>query len=104
MPTFGDPIIATGIPFFITFPNLNEFIKLDISDLISNNSSFNLSLFANSTSSSEKSSSSSISDAKSIKLFLKFSSFSLNPPLNCLIAFLCDASWSDSIKSAIDSA
>ena len=68
-PTFGEPIIVTGIPFLITFPILNEFIKVTIFLFVIHLINYLIFLSANSTSSSEKSSSSSIRDAKSISFF-----------------------------------
>ena len=65
-PEFGAPIIATGIPFFIAFPNSNELINFFNSSFILFNKLKNFFLSANSTSSSEKSSSSSTREANSI--------------------------------------
>ena len=83
LPTFGDPRIATGIPFFITFPKLKDSINLLRVFCISDNNSKNFVLSANSTSSSAKSSSNSIKDAKSISCVLSPCSWFENPPLSC---------------------
>ena len=64
-PTFGSPIMATGIPFFIAFPKEKESIKRFKTNVIFETSSLNLVLSANSTSSPAKSNSSSIKAAKS---------------------------------------
>ena len=64
-PTLGLPIMATGIPFLITFPSLKESVNRVTSDF---NSVSKLRIFdrsANSTSSSLKSSSSSRREANS---------------------------------------
>ena len=103
-PTFGAPKMATGIPFFITFPSLNDSISFSSSTFISSSKSSNCFLSANSTSSSEKSNSSSIKEAKSISFVRKSCSLLENPPLSCLSAVWCAASLSEAIKSATDSA
>ena len=64
-PTFGSPIIATGIPFFIAFPKEKESIKRFKTKVIFATNSLNFVLSANSTSSPEKSNSNSIKAAKS---------------------------------------
>ena len=80
LPAFGSPIIDTGIPSLITLPNLNELTNCVILSFISNNNFLNSFLSANSTSSSEKSSSNSIKEAKSINFCLKmFNSFEKPP-------------------------
>ena len=104
LPTFGAPSIATGIPFCIAFPTLKDWINFSNSFFIISRSFSKSFLFANSTSSSEKSNSNSINEANSINLFLKKFKLLENPPLSCLIAVLCAISLSEAIKSATDSA
>ena len=65
-PALGDHMMVTGIPFLMALPVLKESIRSLTSLSILNNKFFSLFLSANSTSSSEKSSSNSIRDAKSI--------------------------------------
>ena len=83
MPAFGGPKIVTGIPFLIAFPVLKDSIKQLNSLLISNNRFLSLFLSANSTSSSAKSNSNSINEAKSINRTLKFFNLFEKPPFNC---------------------
>ena len=64
LPTFGFPAITTGTPFLITLPNSKDCISLLITLKIAITKDFNCSLLANSTSSSEKSNSNSIIEAK----------------------------------------
>ena len=64
-PTFGSPIMATGIPFFMAFPKAKESINRFKTNVILATNSLNFVLSANSTSSPEKSSSNSINAAKS---------------------------------------
>ena len=96
--------MATGIPFFITFPIAKESINRFKTNSIRFNKSWNWVLSANSTSSSAKSNSSSISEAK-------FSNSSLNlaislekPPRICCKATSWEALLSEAIKSATASA
>ncbi len=103
-PTFGSPIIATGIPFFIAFPSSKDpAIELNVSR-ISFSRLFNRTLSANSTSSSLKSSSSSIKEIKFRSLSRNCRIWFENPPLICLSATFREASEVDDIKSATASA
>ena len=70
LPEFGLPAMVTGIPSLITLPYLKESIKDFNLFFISLISLFKSFLFANLTSSSLKSSSSSISDVNSINFCL----------------------------------
>ena len=70
-PTLGSPTIATGIPFLTAFPVLKESTNDAIVSFISTHNATKVVLSANSTSSSLKSSSNSISDEN-------FNSFSRN--------------------------
>ena len=64
LPEFGFPTIATGIPFFRALPILKEPESLSVNPFTPEIIFLSLFLSANSTSSSPKSSSSSISEAK----------------------------------------
>jgi len=104
LPTFGLPAITTGMPFLITLPSLNEEISLSTIFLILMTVSVIANRSANCTSSSLKSSSSSIREAKVISSFLSFSIPSEKPPRNCVAARRCDAAESAAIRSATASA
>ena len=82
-PTFGSPIMATGIPFFIAFPKEKLSIKRFKTEVIVKTNSLNLALSANSTSSPEKSNSSSINAAKSNNWALNSFNSLVIPPRIC---------------------
>ena len=103
-PALVSPIIATGTPFFMTFPTLNELARRAMTSSISSASRRRAERSANSTSSSLKSSSSSIIE-------VKFSSFSrrvvnslLKPPRIWLKARRWVAAEEEAIRSATASA
>ena len=86
LPTFGSPTIATGIPFLITFPRANESIRrFKTSEILSINFSNSLRS-ANATSSSAKSNSSSIKDAKFNNSCRSPCNSLANPPRICCMA------------------
>ena len=85
-PTFGSPTIATGIPFLMTFPTAKESINRFKTNSIRVNNSLNCVLSANTTSSSAKSNSSSIKEAKFKSSSRNFEISLLNPPRICCIA------------------
>ena len=64
-PAFVSPMIAVGIPFFMALPTLKESANLQITIFMCNARSISFERSANSTSSSLKSSSNSINEAKS---------------------------------------
>ena len=103
-PTLGSPTIATGIPFFNTFPKAKESISRFKTALIFSTSRLNSALSANSTSSSAKSSSNSIKLAKLSSCSRKFLISLLNPPRICCKATWCEAAEFEEIKSATASA
>ncbi|MNL43028.1 hypothetical protein D3C87_1655190 [compost metagenome] len=103
-PAFGRPAITVLIPCLITLPSSKERISLFSTKVIFPISSCNWSRFANSTSSSAKSSSSSIIEAKWISCSLNTFSSVLKPPLSWFIATWCAAAESDVIRSATASA
>ena len=86
LPTFGSPIIATGIPFFIAFPKEKESIKRFKTKVIFATNSLNFALSANSTSSPEKSSSNSINAAKSNNCTRNSFNSLVIPPRICCMA------------------
>ncbi len=59
LPVFVAPAIATGMPFLIALPSLNESASVVMCDNVPSTSALSCSLLANSTSSSLKSSSNS---------------------------------------------
>jgi len=79
-PVFGFPAITTGTPSFTAFPRLKD--DASFSEMLSTLSTISTSLLlsANSTSSSPKSSSSSINDAKCNKSALSMLISSENEP------------------------
>ncbi len=80
-PTFGFPTIATGTPCLITLPYLNDSNSLVVCRSILLIKSLSWARSANSTSSSLKSSSSSISEIKCSNLSRSILSSLENPPL-----------------------
>ena len=104
LPTLGRPIIATGTPFFITLPTANESISRFKTTFIFSSKELNFSLSANSTSSSPKSNSSSMREAKLISSSRNTFNSLENPPRIWCIATLCADSFSDEIRSATASA
>ena len=85
-PTLGSPTMAIGIPFLITFPTAKESINRFKTNSIRVNNSSKAFLSANATSSSAKSSSNSISEAKFKSSSRSFEISLLNPPRICCIA------------------
>ncbi|MNE37670.1 hypothetical protein D3C80_1315330 [compost metagenome] len=104
LPTFGLPEITTGIPFLMALPKSNDLINLRRTLCMLLISAFNCGRLANSTSSSEKSSSNSINAAKSINCWRKALSSLEKPPLSWRKAILWEASVLLAIKSATASA
>jgi len=104
LPTFGLPAITTGIPFLMALPSRNEEASLSTMSLIFITVSVIAKRLANWTSSSLKSSSSSISDAKVTSSCLSFSIPAENPPRSCEAARRCAASESAAMMSATASA
>ncbi len=104
LPTFGSPMMATGMPLFSTFPMEKLLTSSPISLFISSRRFTSCSLLANSTSSSLKSSSSSISDAKSTSFFRRSLIFSENPPRIWSMARSCERFEDEAIRSATASA
>ena len=82
-PTFGSPTIEIGTPDLITFPVEKESIKYFKTSEILFNKDSNFSRSAKSTSSPEKSSSSSINEAKSINSSRNSLILLLKPPRIC---------------------
>ncbi len=104
-PTFGLPIIATGMPFLMVFPDANEEVKLSICSFISFAICNNCGRWANSKSSwSEKSSSSSSMERRSRILSCIWSINFLNPPRNWFMAMRLYLSELAAITSATASA
>ncbi len=104
LPTFGLPIMATGIPCFNTFPIANELTKADISVFNVVSKVLNCALSANSTSSSLKSNSNSIREAKFTNCFRNSLILEEKPPRICSNAKEWDDLECDAIKSATASA
>ncbi|CAI8173410.1 MAG: Uncharacterised protein [SAR116 cluster bacterium] len=103
-PAFGAPTIATGIPFFMTLPRANESISWRRTLEIFSNRALKASRSAKATSSSAKSNSNSMSDAKFNNSCLKAFISELNPPRICCMAIWCAAALSEAIRSATASA
>ena len=103
LPALGEPTMATGIPFLITFPNENESSRLFVLAATLFTRSTNCWRSANSTSSSLKSNSSSTNDAKFNNSCLNTLISSLKPPLIWCIATWCAALEFAEIKSAMAS-
>ena len=103
-PAFVSPIMATGTPFLIALPTLNEWTSREITCSISSANFRNAERSANSTSSSLKSSSSSIMDVKFSNLLRKSVSSLLKPPRIWLIAKRWVAADEEAIRSATASA
>ena len=80
LPVFGSPTMDIGIPSLITLPSEKESIRFFKVEIILTNKSSKAFILANSTSSSEKSSSNSINDAKFNSSSLKSLISLLNPP------------------------
>ena len=105
LPTFGAPMMATGIPFRIALPVRNEAISEASFLSISAAKSFSSVRSANSNSSwSAKSSSNSISDVKCSNRSRSIDSSVDTDPRNWLIARSFSALLCDAIKSATASA
>ena len=105
LPTFGAPMMATGIPFRIALPVRNEAISEASFLSISAAKSFSSVRSANSNSSwSAKSSSNSISDVKCSNRSRSLDSSVDTDPRNWLIAKSFSALLCDAIKSATASA
>ena len=103
-PVLVAPAIATGTPFFMAFPSLNESIRRVICAISCIRRSFSRPRSANSTSSSLKSSSSSINETSSRSSDLMSRSSDEKPPFICLNAILWAAAFWDAITSATASA
>ena len=103
-PAFVSPMIATGTPFLMAFPTLNEWTSREITCSISSASFRNAERSANSTSSSLKSSSSSIMEVKFSNLLRRSVNSLLKPPRIWLMAKRWVAAEEDAIKSATASA
>ena len=103
-PALGFPIIATLIPFFTAFPYWKLSIRLPNLDLRLAISPISAERSANSTSSSAKSSSNSISEVKFSKSPLSTAISLEIPPFSCSRAAFREASFSEAIRSAMDSA
>ena len=104
LPTFGAPIMATGMPFLIAFPVENEDDKRVISSRTSCAILMRASRDANSTSSSEKSSSSSRREVSFSNWARRSESFWEIPPRICCIATRCWEAFWETIRSATASA
>ena len=103
-PVFVAPAIATGTPFLMALPNLNESIRREICSIRAVRRLSSLALSANSTSSSLKSSSSSIKETSSKSSERMSLSSDENPPFICLKAILWAAAFWDAMTSATASA
>ena len=104
LPTLGAPTIEIGIPLLITLPVEKESTKCFKTLIIRCSKSSNCLRSANSTSSSEKSSSNSIKEAKFNNSSRNTLISLLNPPRICCIAIWWEALLSLAIKSATASA
>ena len=104
LPAFVSPMMATGIPFLMALPTLNESANLCISCSMFVASCFRLVRSANSTSSSLKSSSNSINEVKSSSWLRSLVNSLLKPPRIWFIASLCMPADVDAIRSATASA
>ena len=103
-PAFVSPIIATGTPFLITLPTLNEYTRRAITFSMLSASCNNAERSANSTSSSLKSNSNSIIEVKLSSFSRRSVSSLLNPPRIWLMARRWVAADVEAIKSATASA
>ena len=104
LPTFGLPAITTGMPFRKTLPSSNERIKASNWPHKRLTRPRSCSRLANSTSSSEKSSSNSIRDAKWMSSARRSLIFLLKPPRICCKATRWAAAEPLAMRSATASA
>ena len=104
LPALGLPAITVFTPFLITLPSLNDSANGCSNSCIRSINAISCSRLANSTSSSLKSSSSSISEAKFKSCVRRSFIWLLKPPRICCKASCCDADEEEAIKSATASA
>ena len=105
LPALVSPIIATGTPFLMAFPTLNESARRAMTCSISLAISESSVRSANSNSSwSLKSSSSSIREVRCNSLSFKIDNSLLKPPRIWFIAIRCVADEEEAIRSATASA
>lgn len=103
-PAFVSPMMATGIPFLMALPTLNESARCFMCCLIWVANCFRLARLANSTSSSLKSSSSSIRVVKWRSCERRLLSLLLKLPFIWFSASLCMPAEVEAIRSATASA
>ena len=104
LPTFGAPMMATGMPFLTALPVAKESTRRVISFSTSVAMSMSFWRSANSTSSSLKSSSSSSREVSSSNCVRSSARRLLKPPRIWFIATRCMAVFCDAIRSATASA